>query len=153
MLAAPFVADGVDAVRNPDDHVERLETATASLEQVGLSVPLDPRLLTRVGGAVTVAAGLMLATNRMPRTAALALFLVNVPTTVVNNPVWNARGPEERQRFVQGLLRGAGLAGGLVLAAADREGKPSLGWRLSHAQDQRAELKEAKAALKARYAA
>lgn len=152
MLAAPFVVDGVDAVRRPHDHVERFENATAALERLGLTIPVEPKLLTRLSGALTIGAGLMLATNRAPRAAALTLFLVNVPVTLVNNPVWAATGPEQRQRYAQGLLRGAGLAGGLVLAAADREGRPSFGWRLANAQEQRARLKETRAALKARYA-
>lgn len=152
MLAAPFVVDGVDAVRHPDDHVERLENATASLEQLGVRVPADPKLLARLSGALTVGAGLLLATSRAPRTAALTLLVVNVPVTLVTNPVWAATSSELRRRYASGLLRGAGLAGGLVLAAADREGKPSFRWRLAAAREQRGRQKETRRAREARYA-
>ena len=77
--------------------------------------------------------------------------IVNVPLTVVNNPVWEADDAEERSRHVTGLTRGTAVAGGLFLAAADRGGRPSLGWRLSNAGEQRAEVREAKRAAKQRY--
>ncbi len=135
MLAAPFIADGLGAALHPHDHVERFRHVTPLLEKVGVPPVLtsDATMLTRVSGVVSVLSGLMLATSRTPRTAALTLALLNVPLTLVNNPVWAASSPEQRKRYKSGLLRGVGLGGGLLLAAADRDGKPSLAWRASHA--------------------
>ncbi|UNX54013.1 DoxX family protein [Georgenia sp. TF02-10] len=153
MLASVFVADGVDALLHPDAHVAQFKKVTPLLEKAGLPPVLtsDAKMLTRVLGGVTAVSGLMLATGRNPRSAALTLALVNVPLTVVNNPVWAANGPQQRKQFSSGLLRGVGLGGGLLLAAKDLAGKPSWGWRWSNAREHAVEVREARAAAKAKY--
>jgi len=100
---------------------------------------------------VSAIAGLCLATGRKPRTAALTLAVLNIPVTVVNNPFWEADG-EERKERLKGMMRGLGLGGGLLLAAADRDGKPSLGWRYHNFLEHRADLRDTKSTLKDRYA-
>ena len=153
LLASTFVLDGVDAVRHPERHVERYRKVEPLLEKVGVPAMLtsDAVMVTRVAGAVSALAGGSLAAGRRQRAAALVLAAINVPLTVVNNPVWEADDAEERSRHVTGLTRGTAVAGGLFLAAADRGGRPSLGWRLSNAGEQRAEVREAKRAAKQRY--
>ena len=81
MLAASFVLDGVDALTRPARHVERFEKVSPLLEKVGLPPVLtsDARMLTRACGAVSVAAGLGLATSRAPRTCAAVLAGLNIP--------------------------------------------------------------------------
>ena len=67
---------------------------------------------------------------------------------IARNPVWAARDEAERKEMTAGLLTSAGLVGGLFTAAADRDGEPSLRWRVSNNLDQRRELKAAKAEVK-----
>jgi uncharacterized membrane protein YphA (DoxX/SURF4 family) len=152
MLAATFVTDGVDSVIRPEAHAERFRKVVPALERAGVPAALyaDPKMLARVSGAVTAVSGLMLATGRRPRSAALTLALVNVPLTLVNNPVWAAHG-EERKRYLSGLVRGVSLGGGLLVAAADLAGKPSWGWRLANARKERAAARPVTARVKARY--
>jgi uncharacterized membrane protein YphA (DoxX/SURF4 family) len=152
-LAAAFVVDGVDAVLHPDKHAEKLRRLEPTLRKAGVPSALyaNPKLLTRASGAVSAVAGLMLATGRSPRAAALTLAAINVPLTVVHNPVWAATNPTQRREYLSGLLRGFSLGGGLLFAAADRGGKPSWGWRVENAREHRSELREAKAAVKDRY--
>ncbi|RJF43255.1 DoxX family protein [Actinomyces sp. 2119] len=135
MLAAPFIADGIDAVTRPQRHVEKFEKVAPTLERAGLPPLLtsDTRLLTRLSGAASLLAGLGLASGRAPRTSAAVLAVVNTPLTLVNYPVWTAHDPAERRDSVSGLLRGAAVGAGLVLATVDRQGKPSLAWRLRSA--------------------
>ena len=61
--------------------------------------------------------------------AALALIGSIVPTTYAGHRFWEetdeATRAEQRMHFFKNL----GLLGGLLLAAMDTEGKPSLGWR------------------------
>lgn len=154
MLAAYFVADSVDALRRPEAHAERFRNIQPVLERAGVPPVLssDAVMLTRVAGAIGAVAGLCLATGRRPRTAALTLALLNIPVTLVNNPVWQATDAEDRREKLLGLLRGLGLGGGLLLAAADRDGKPSVGWRYQNFVEHRADLKEVKAAVRERYA-
>lgn len=153
MLAAYFVADGIDALRMPEGHVQRFRKVTPFLERAGVPPVLssDATMLARVSGAVSAVAGICLATGRRPRTAALTLAALNIPVTLVNNPFWEVDG-EERKERLKGLLRGLGLGGGLLLAAADRDGKPSLGWRYHNFVEHRADLRDTKSALKDRYA-
>lgn len=153
MLASTFVADGVDAVLRPQHHVERFKNVTPLLEKAGVPPVLtsDAAMITRISGVVSVLSGLMLATGRRPRTAALTLAVLNVPLTLVNNPVWAASGAEQRKRYASGLLRGVSLGGGLLLAAADRDGKPSLSWRAAQARDHRSDVAHVKASLKDKY--
>lgn len=153
MLAATFVTDGVDAVIRPEAHAEKFRKVVPALEKAGVPPALyaDPKMLARVSGAVSAVSGLMLATGRRPRSAALTLALVNVPLTLVNNPAWAARG-EERRRYLAGLVRGVSLGGGLLVAAADLAGKPSWGWRIANARRHRADVSEVTARVKGRYA-
>lgn len=118
LLSAVFVRDGLDALLSPDTHVERFKRIEPTLEKSGLPPLLnsDAKLGSRALGAVTLLAGLGLAFGRLPRLCALVLSLVNLPITVINNPLWAAEGQRERESFTHGLLAGASLAGGLALA-------------------------------------
>jgi uncharacterized membrane protein YphA (DoxX/SURF4 family) len=149
MLAATFVAEGADAVIRPEAHTEKFKKLVPALEKAGVPPALyaNPKMLARVSGAVATVSGLMLATGRRPRSAALTLALVNVPLTLVNNPVWDAHGAEERKRYLSGLLRGVSLGGGLLVAAADLGGKPSWGWRIANAREHRADVGRVRARL------
>lgn len=149
LLASVFIVDGWDAMRNPDKHAEKLKRFEKPLEAVSKQVPVvpsDPTTLARVSGAISVGAGVLLATGKFPRLAASVLALVSIPVTLVNNPVGTT---QERRDNLSGLLRSAGLLGGLIFAAEDRRGKPSLGYRREINKEHRAELADLKADLKA----
>ncbi len=150
LLASSFVATGVDALMHPDSHVERFRKVEPALEKIGIppAIASDTRLLVRVTGGVSALAGLMLATNRRPRTAALTLAAVTVPVTLVNNPVWTATSRDRRKEMRRGLLAGASLVGGLLIAGLDRDGKPSLTWRAANTRGHKAKLREVRAAAK-----
>lgn len=159
LLAIPFITSGIDAVRRPHEHVEAVERVNPTLEQLGVG-PLSAGTITtvtRVSGGVRIAAGLCMALAKKPRLAALTLAGSEIALTAVRNPVWLSKG-EERKKHLAGLAASAGLIGGTLVAAGDRRGKPSLGWRLdnrrSHKEDlnlladrYEAELEEQKAKL------
>ncbi|EGE39023.1 hypothetical protein HMPREF0059_00371 [Actinomyces viscosus C505] len=153
MLAAPFIVDGLDALVRPSRHVEKFEKVAPTLERVGLPPVLasDARLLTRASGAVSLVAGLGLAAGRAPRTNATILAALNVPLTVVNNPVWAVKGTQARKEALSGLLRGAALGAGLALAAVDRQGRPSLAWQVRNARQQREAMQAAQQAVQQHY--
>ena len=127
MLATSFVLDGIDALTRPARHVERFERVSPLLERAGLPPVLasDARILTRACGAVSVAAGLGLATSRAPRTCAAVLAALNLPLTLINNPVWAVKGGQARKEALSGLARGGAVGAGLQLPADDREGRPT----------------------------
>ena len=144
MLAAPFIVDGLDALVRPSRHVEKFEKVAPTLERAGLPPVLtsDARMLTRASGAVSLVAGLGLAAGRAPRTNATILAALNIPLTVVNNPVWAVRGAKARKEALSGLLRGA---------AVDRQGRPSLAWQVRNSRQQREAIQAAQEVVRQRY--
>lgn len=132
MLGAVFIASGIDALRSPGPRVEMASDVGPRLARA-LGLPEDPETLVRINAGVQVGAGLMLASGKLPRLAAVALFASLVPTTVAGHSYWAAETPEERAHHRTHFLKNVGLGGGLLLAAVDTGGKPSLGWWTRHA--------------------
>lgn len=146
MLASMFVYDGVDALRNPSG---RAEIAKPFLDKAGEMVPLQasPDTLVRVNAGVHVGAGTLLALGKMPRLAALALAGSMVPTTLAGHSFWEHEDPEQRGTQQMHFFKNLSMLGGLLIAAADTGGKPSVGWRARQAG--KATTKAGKAAGKA----
>lgn len=116
MLAATFIAEGVDALRNPQPHV-------AVAERAGLS---DAARLVQLNAATRVGGGLLLAMNRLPRLSALALAASAVPTTAVRNAFWSESDPQAKAAKRSGFVTDLGLLGGLLIATADTGGRESV---------------------------
>ncbi|VEI13726.1 DoxX family protein [Trueperella bialowiezensis] len=127
LLAAPFIASGLDAVMNPEEH---REAANRAFDAVGMPLPSKTSidLVTRATGVAFTVAGLCLARGKMPRTSALALGAMYAPISLARNPFWTQEG-RERRDSISALISAAGLIGGAFIASQDRGGKPSLGWR------------------------
>ncbi len=138
MLASYFVASGVKAIRNP----EKLVPAAAPMadkvvplvkqyapEQVAHYIPEDAATLVRLNGAVEVLGGLALATGKGRRLGALLLAGTIVPSTIGNYPFWSRSDPHDKAVDRSNFLKAISLLGGVLLAAGDTEGKPSLAWR------------------------
>ncbi|NED97232.1 DoxX family protein [Phytoactinopolyspora alkaliphila] len=137
MLASIFVVQGWKNYRNPEPLVPTAKSVTDRvgpfIERNVPNAPTDPKQLVRINAAAQVGAGLALATGRFPRLAALVLAGSLVPTTMAAHPFWEIQDPEERAAQRIHALKNAGLAGGLLLASVDTEGKPGLRWRASRA--------------------
>ncbi|HEX5119779.1 MAG TPA: DoxX family protein [Pseudonocardiaceae bacterium] len=138
LLASIFIVGGVNELRRPVAHAETakplLDDATERVQDVlPEGTPTDPVTLVRVDAAVKIGAGTMLALGRAPRLAALALIGSLVPTTAAGHRFWAAGNDQDKQQQLIHFLKNAGLAGGLLIAAADTEGKPSMGWRARRA--------------------
>jgi uncharacterized membrane protein YphA (DoxX/SURF4 family) len=138
MLASIFVVQGFNKLRNPDSVAARakpvVDRLTPTLEKFAPQVPTDARALVRISGAVDLGAGVMLATGTFPRTASLVLATSLLPSTVVGHPLWESDSdPAERANQRVHFLKNIGLAGGLLVASVDTEGRPGLGWRARRA--------------------
>jgi uncharacterized membrane protein YphA (DoxX/SURF4 family) len=133
MLAATFIGRGVEALRSPKPAADAarptLEGLSKLPDPVGANIPKNAETVARVNGAVQIGAGLLLATGRLPRFASATLALSVVPGSLGGHAFWNQTDPgrkaDERRAFVADIS----LIGGLIIAAVDTEGKPSLGWR------------------------
>ncbi|HEX6234406.1 MAG TPA: DoxX family membrane protein [Jiangellaceae bacterium] len=137
MLASLFVVQGFKMLRHPDSFTARAkpvtDRVTPLLQKYVPRAPTDERTLVRISGAVDLAAGAMLATNRFPRLAALALAGSLLPSTIAEHQFWQVDDPQEKANERVQFLKNVGLTGGLLLAGVDTEGRPGLRWRTRHA--------------------
>ncbi len=124
-----FISGGLDAVRHPETKVAAAQGVTDQLRTLVPSLPKDTASLVRFNGMVQLGGGVLLATGRVRRLAALALIGSVLPTTYAAHRFWEE--PDEKIRAQQRVhfLKNLGLLGGLILAAVDTEGAPSLAWR------------------------
>jgi len=133
MLAAVFVAGGLDALLHPTERAKMAAPLVTKLSGP-LNLPDDPELMVRANAATMVAAGTMLAFGTFPRVAALALAGTLVPTTYTAHPFWTIKDPAVRSQERVHFLKNVSLLGGVLIAAVDTAGKPGLAYRTRRAQ-------------------
>ncbi|MEV0297744.1 DoxX family protein [Nocardia sp. NPDC050710] len=134
LLATTFIVDGVDTLLHPQP---RAKAAAALVQQgerslpdnIAAKLPADPGVLVQVNAITQVSAGVLLALGRAPRLASLALAATVVPATVTEQDFWAETDPDRKVAKRTAFLKDVSLLGGLMIAAADTAGKPSLGWR------------------------
>jgi len=133
MLSAVFIGRGVEALRSPKPAADAarptLEGLSKLPDPVGTNVPSNAETVAKITAGVQIGGGLLLATGKLPRLASAALAFSVVPGSLGGHTFWSetdpARKAEERRAFITDVS----LIGGLIIAAVDTEGKPSLGWR------------------------
>jgi uncharacterized membrane protein YphA (DoxX/SURF4 family) len=139
MLASMFVLGGIDSLKNASGKVPKAEKVTDHVPTLaeriapGLPVPTDPATLIRINGGVQVAAGLALATGRLPRISALVLAASLVPTTYAGHPFWEEQDKTARTAQRIQFFKNVSMMGGLLLAGVDTEGRPGMAWRARRA--------------------
>jgi uncharacterized membrane protein YphA (DoxX/SURF4 family) len=133
MLAAIFVASGLDALLHPTERAKVAAPLVAKLSGP-LNLPDNPEMLVRANGATMVAAGTMLGLGTFPRVAAMALAGALVPTTYTAHAFWTVKDPAARSQQRVHFLKNVGLLGGVLLAAVDTAGKPGLAYRTRNAK-------------------
>ncbi|GAB3767965.1 DoxX family membrane protein [Microlunatus parietis] len=138
LLASYFVVSGVKAVKDPDSLVPAAQPIADKVvplvkdyapDTVARYIPEDAATLIRINGALQLAGGFALATGKGRRLGALLLAASLVPSTIAKHPFWTRDNPEEEAVDKAHFLKNASLLGGVLLAAGDTEGKPSLAWR------------------------
>jgi uncharacterized membrane protein YphA (DoxX/SURF4 family) len=105
-------------------------------------VPRDVEQWVRIDAGIKVGAGALFALGKLPRLSALALTASIVPTTLAGHRFWEHDDPKERFGQLSHFLKNLGLLGGLLLAAVDTEGKPSVGYRARRAAQKAANRTE-----------
>jgi uncharacterized membrane protein YphA (DoxX/SURF4 family) len=152
MLASMFVYGGINALRNAEGHAQGAKpfldkTVGANAESLPGPVPTDYPTLVKLDAGVKIGAGSLLAIGKFQRLSALALVGSLVPTTLAGHPFWEHESQEERSSQTIHFLKNLSMAGGLLMAAQDKKGKPSAAWRARNAAD--AAGKQAKRSKKA----
>jgi uncharacterized membrane protein YphA (DoxX/SURF4 family) len=133
MLSAVFISRGVDALRSPKPAADAarptLEGLSKLPDPVGPNVPSNAETVARINAAVQIGGGLLLATGKLPRLASAALALSVVPGSLGGHMFWSESDPARKADERRAFITDVSLIGGLIIAAVDTEGKPSLGWR------------------------
>jgi len=151
LLSVIFVVQGANSIRNPEPLVPKAQPVTDRLvplvkrvapAQVGDRIPDTTVNLVRLNGAVHVVGGLALASGKGRRLAASVLAASLVPTTIAGHPFWLEKDKTVRNTQRIQFLKNLSLLGGLLLAAVDTEGKPSVGYRARRAAHKAAESTE-----------
>jgi uncharacterized membrane protein YphA (DoxX/SURF4 family) len=147
LLASPFIYGGIDTLRDPQSRVPGArpvveKVAEQADKQLPVKLPRDVEQWVKIDAAVKVGAGALFALGKFPRLTALLLAGSIVPTTLAGHRFWEQDEPQERSGHVIHFLKNLGLLGGLLLAAVDTEGKPSVGYRARRAAHHAAEATE-----------
>lgn len=137
LLAAAFIGQGVEALRRPQEASRTARPAFEGLkgmpDEIAAKVPSDVETFAKANALVQIGGGLLLASGRLPRVAAAVLAGTVIPGSAGGHLFWTEPDPQRRAEQRQALLTDVSLIGGLMIAAFDTEGKPSLGWRARRA--------------------
>ena len=134
MLAATFITGGLDAFRNPESKAPAADKVVAPLVDAVPQLTSTAQVV-KIDGAIKVVAGSLLALGKFPRIAGLVLAGSLAPTTFAGHQFWQESDPAKRTQQRLHFLKNVGMLGGLLLAAVDTEGKPSVAWRARRAPD------------------
>jgi uncharacterized membrane protein YphA (DoxX/SURF4 family) len=132
MLGAIFVYSGLESAQMPHKRVPQAASVVEPLVE-SLDLPGGTATWVRVNGIVQVVAGTALAAGRFPRVAALTLAASLVPTTLAGHRFWEEVDSADRTRQRIQFLKNISMLGGLLLAADDTGGRPSIPWRVQRA--------------------
>jgi uncharacterized membrane protein YphA (DoxX/SURF4 family) len=133
LLASIFAVEGGTNLLHPQRVSAAAEPVVRPVAERVPAVPADPEQAVRINGAIQLAGATLLAAGRVPRVSALAIAATLVPTTLAGHRFWESDDPQERAQQRIQFLKNLALLGGLLLAAADTAGAPSLAWRGRHA--------------------
>src|SRR5262245_63700476 len=132
MLASIFIVPGFDTMRHPERVVKKAEPVVRPLAQRVSFLPEDTEQAVRLNGAVQFTSGVLLAIGWLPRLSALAIASTLVPTTAAGHRYWEFEDEQERSQQRLHFLKNLTMFGGLLIAAGDTAGRPSLAWRSRH---------------------
>ncbi|WP_409434431.1 DoxX family protein [Mycobacterium sp. SMC-14] len=137
LLAAAFIGQGVDALRRPQQAGQAARPAFDGLKQlpdeIAAKVPSDVESFAKVNALAQIGGGVLLASGKLPRVAAAVLACTVIPGSAGAHMFWTEPDPQRRTEQRKAFLTDVSLIGGLLIAAADTEGKPSLGWQARRA--------------------
>ncbi|CAM3130571.1 DoxX subfamily protein [Mycobacterium tuberculosis variant microti OV254] len=143
LLSVAFIGQGVESLLNPKSAAQAAAPAVDGLQAlpdpVARSIPNDPQTFAQITAAVQIGGGLLLATGKLPRLASAVLAVTVLPANFGSYSFWTETNPERKAALRREFLKDLSLVGGLLIAAADTAGKPSLGWRSRRAAERLSE--------------
>jgi len=134
-LGAVFISGGIDSLRSPEPRAKVAAPVTEAARHAVESLPDNDVTLVRINGGVHVAAGGLLSLGKLPRLSALLLAGSLIPTTLGGHRFWEASTEAEKHQQQLHFAKNLAMFGGLLFAALDRHGEPSLAWRAKRAAE------------------
>ena len=131
LLASSFIVAGAEKLKNADDTAEQL-SPVLRVAADALPIRIEERVLARTLGAAQLGAGVLYALGKAPRLSATVLAVTSALNAFVEWRTADISSPEGRTARRAGLLKNLSLGGGVLLAAVDTAGRPSLAWRAQH---------------------
>ena len=125
-LAASFISGGLDQLRNPQPKAGPASPIAKPIADRVPQLPNDPESLVKIDGAIKVAGGLGLVFGPFARPAALLLAGSLVPTTLAGHRFWETTDPDQKASDRVEFFKNVSLIGGLLIAALDTGGRPSV---------------------------
>lgn len=132
LLASTFVMGGIETLRNPDPKVPEAKEVIGDVHEK-LPALSNTKQVVQADAAVKVVAGALLALGKFPRLSSLVLAASLAPTTLAGHRFWEESDPDARKAQQYHFFKNVSLLGGLIIAAVDTEGRPSLGYRAKKA--------------------
>lgn len=118
LLASWFVYNGVTTFLSPEERAAKIAPEVEpALADFGVP-DVSATDVVKAHAAITVGTAASLALSRTPRTAALALFLLNAGVLPLEEPFWKETDEVRRREGMENFLKGAALLGGVLLAAS-----------------------------------
>ena len=117
LIAAYFIAEGINALLGLKERVEEIEPFVK--RAVPERFPTDATTVATADAGVKIGAGLALAFNRFPRLAAFALAAGLVPNSLATHAFWETESPGLASYQKSQLLRDGALLGALLLVVSE----------------------------------
>jgi uncharacterized membrane protein YphA (DoxX/SURF4 family) len=136
LLASVFVAEGADTLANASSKVSAYQDVREPLtETVPAMSQWDTETVVRATGAAQVVGGALLALGKLPRLSSAVLAASLIPSTLAEDRFWDESDDARRTDQQVHFGKNVGLLGGLLIAAMDTAGRPSVAWRAGHAAE------------------
>jgi len=127
LLASAFVVLGTKSLRRSDELTPVAEQVTDPITGAA-GVDASTERLVQINAGVQIAGGALLALGVAARPAAVVLGASLVPTTLAAHRFWESESPMQRELDTMGFVKNAAILGGLIFAALDTGGRPSVFW-------------------------
>ncbi|WP_104092157.1 DoxX family protein [Arthrobacter sp. GMC3] len=128
MLASSFILSGLDKLRRSEETAQQLSPVLSRVS-AALPVQASERTLARILAGAQVGAGVLVATGKFSRPAAVILALTAGLGTVVEYRSAATDTKEGKAHRRSQLAKNIGLLGGALLVSVDTAGRPGIAWR------------------------
>lgn len=127
LLASAFVVLGAKSLSRSAELAPVADQVTDPITD-STGIQASPEKLVKINAGVQIAGGVLLALGVGARPAAVALGASLIPTTIASHRFWESDTPMQKELDTMGFVKNAAILGGLVFAALDTGGRPSVFW-------------------------